>query len=57
MSKHTSSEKLLKSFVKDKKKRISLYVSEKVYGDFQKKCKNIPVSNVIEKLMQEFINN
>jgi hypothetical protein len=33
----------------------SVYVSDKVWRDFEKACGKIPVSNVVEDLMRQFI--
>lgn len=41
----------------DDRKKVSLYLSEKVMGDFKKACENedVSASMVMEELMKEFI--
>ncbi len=45
----------LKSEGKDKKK-VTFYLSESLYKEFQKACDGVPASQVIEELMKDFIS-
>ena len=37
------------------RKKTSIYISERVWKDFKKACKTATPSNVLERLMKDFI--
>jgi hypothetical protein len=49
-----TSKKLIND-LKTEKIRISLYVDKKLYKEFQKSCKDVSASRVVEALMKQFI--
>lgn len=46
----------LKAEGKDKKK-VTFYLSEGLYKEFQKACDGVPASQVIEEVMRAFIDD
>jgi hypothetical protein len=61
MKVNANASKILKQ-IKDereanKRGRVTFYLNEKLYADFQKACKGEPASSVIEMLMRDFIAN
>lgn len=51
-------ERVLNKVTKQKtakptKRRVTLYIDAKIYEEFQKKCGETPVSNVIESIMRD----
>jgi len=41
----------------DDRQKVSLYLSRKLYKDFQRACGKAPASRVMEELMQQFIDS
>lgn len=43
--------------LEDDRKKVSLYLSERLYSKFQEKCGKAPASRVMEELMRLFIES
>lgn len=42
---------------RDDRVRKSIYVSESIYKEFEKACKNVKLSRVLEDLMIQFVES
>lgn len=52
-------KKILKDLEKEKsdRQRVTLYLSQNLYSDFRKNCGSVAPSQVIEKLMAQFVES
>ena len=50
-------KKILKDLKKGDRKPVTLYLSEDIYKSFKKACGNVASSQLIEKLMKDFLDS